>query len=134
MVIPPLPSPALRDLLGILRILWWSRWADGATEPELKAIASVGDDVARLLRASRFEACATVWHQTRLAMRRVVDLGDEVPEASRLLRAAARRVLSVPGVPPPPLHAYAAPGGEPPPEPAPPPPPPDPPAEPESGS
>lgn len=93
------------------------RWADGAEEAELRAIASVGDDVARLLRASRFDACATVWHQARLAMRRVIDLGDEIPNATLMLRAAARRVLAVPGIPPPPLHAYAAPGGEAPPRP-----------------
>lgn len=117
MSVPPLPSAALRDLLGIVRVLWWVRWADGAEERELRAIASVGDDVARLLRAARFEACATVWHQARLAMRRVIDLGDEIPGSARMLRAAARRVLAVPGIPPPPLHAYAAPGGEPPPEP-----------------
>ncbi len=119
-MVPPLPSAALRDLLGIIRVLWWVRWADGAGEVELRGIASVGDDVARLLRASRFDACATVWHQTRLAMRRVVDLGDETPHAALMLRAAARRVLTVPGIPPPPLHAYSAPGGEAPPRPDPP--------------
>jgi hypothetical protein len=109
--VPSLPSSALRDLLGILRVLWWVRWGDGADEVELHAIASVGHDVARLLRASRFEACATVWHQARLAMRRVVTLGDEQPSSTVVLHAAARRVLAVPGIPPPPLHAYAAPGG-----------------------
>lgn len=93
------------------------RWADGAAEAELRSISSVGDDIARLLRASRFDACATVWHQARLAMRRVVDLGDLVPSEALMLRAAARRVMAVPGVPPPPLHAYAAPGGEAPPPP-----------------
>lgn len=117
MAAPPLPSSALRDLLGIIRVLWWVRWADGAAEAELRSISSVGDDIARLLRASRFDACATVWHQARLAMRRVVDLGDLVPSEALLLRAAARRVMAVPGVPPPPLHAYAAPGGEAPPPP-----------------
>lgn len=112
MSIPPLPSAAIRDLLGIVRVLWWSRWADGAHESELKAIASVGDDVARLARVARFEACVTTWHQARLAMKRVVALGELVPSADHLLRAAARRVLCVPGAPPPPQHAYAAPGSE----------------------
>lgn len=92
------------------------RWADGAGEAELRSIASVGEDITRLLRAARFEACATVWHQARLAMRRVAALGDTVPSYALMLRAAAMRVLAVPGIPPPPLHAYAAPGGERPPE------------------
>ncbi|MEZ4302496.1 MAG: hypothetical protein R3B70_46640 [Polyangiaceae bacterium] len=105
---PPLPAASLRDLLGLIRTLWWARWASGALEDELRLIASIGDDVTRLLRASRFEACATTWHQARLAMRRVIDLGERIPSEDLLLRSAARRVLSVPGVPPPPLHAYAA--------------------------
>jgi hypothetical protein len=103
-------------LLGVLRVLWWVRWAAGAQESELKAIASAGDDVGRLVRAARFEACVTTWHQARLAMGQVVRLGEAVPAADAMLRAGVRRILQVPGIPPPPLHAYAAPAGERPPE------------------
>jgi hypothetical protein len=110
--IPPLPAAALRDLLGIVRVLWWVRWAAGADENELRAIASVGDDVLRLVRASRFEGCVERWHQARLAMSSVVRVGEVVPWADVLLRAGARRVLAVPGIPPPPRHAFAAPGTE----------------------
>ena len=110
--VPPLPAPALRDLLGVIRVLWWVRWAAGADESELKAIASAGDDVVRLVRGARFEACVTTWHQARLAMAQVVRLGEVVPAADGLLRAGARRVLQTPGIPPPPLHAFAAPSGE----------------------
>jgi hypothetical protein len=91
-------------------VLWWVRWAAGADEEELRVIASVGEDVRRLLRAARFEACATTWHQARLAMNQVIRLGEIVPWAEPFLRAAARRVVALPGVPPPPLHAYASPG------------------------
>ncbi|MFO0593341.1 MAG: hypothetical protein U0441_37715 [Polyangiaceae bacterium] len=112
MPVPPLPSSALRDLLGVLRVLWWVRWAAGASEVELRAIASAGDDVHRLVRAARFEACVTTWHQARLAMQGVVRLGEVVPSADAMLRGAARHVLSVPHIPPPPQHAYAAPEGE----------------------
>ncbi len=109
---PPLPSSALRDLLGVLRVLWWVRWAAGAGESELKAIASAGDDVGRLVRAARFDACVTTWHQVRLAMGQVVRVGEVVPFADTMLRAGVRRILQTPGIPPPPLHAYAAPAGE----------------------
>lgn len=88
------------------------QWAAGASEAELQAIASRGDDVARLLRMSRFDGSVEVWHTARLGMQRVVDLGELLPSADGMLRAAARRVMSVPGVPPPPRHAFAAPGTE----------------------
>lgn len=124
MPIPPLPRSALRDLLGIIRILWWARWTSGADEAELRAIASVGDDIARLVRAAQFEACVTTWHQARLAMAQVTRLHDRVAAAhppspspapdspETMLAAAVRRILSTPNIPPPPLHAYAAPTGE----------------------
>lgn len=97
-------------------MLWWVQWASGGDEEELRSIASVGDDVARLVRAARFEATPTTWHQARLAMNRVVDLGQSYPSSEALLRAASSRVLAVPGIPPPPRHAYAAPNSKLPPE------------------
>jgi len=106
----------LRDLLGVIRVLWWIRWAAGADENELRQVASVGDDVLRLLRASRFDSCAETWHQARLLTSRVVRLGESIPWADLLLRSAACRVMAGPGIPPPPKHAYAAPGLEPPPD------------------
>ena len=96
----------------MLRVLWWVRWAAGAPEAELRAIASAGDDVHRLVRAARFDACVTTWHQARLAMSGVVRLGEIVPSADAILRGAARQILCTPNIPPPPQHAYAAPEGE----------------------
>ncbi len=110
MPIPPLPSTALRDLLGIIRVLWWARWTAGADEADLRSIASVGDDVARLVRAAQFDACVTTWHQVRLAMAQVTRLAERYPDT--MLTAAVRRILATPHIPPPPLHAYAAPAGE----------------------
>lgn len=96
----------------MIRTLWWTRWTAGATEDELRAIASVGDDVSRLVRAAQFEACVTTWHQVRLAMAQVERLAEREPAARTLLDGAARRILGTPDIPPPPLHAYAAPAGE----------------------
>jgi hypothetical protein len=95
----PFPFEVARDLLGILRALYASRKADGASTDRLRAIADLARELREAIGLARSHGPGTpghaaAWERAERSVGRLSDLADLTTPLEPTLRAAGERIRS----------------------------------------
>lgn len=100
----PFPFETVRDLLGILRMLYVATQRDGHHERRLEAIARVGRELTKASTLARRHAPGSLgftaaWERAEAALLELGELVDATTPLEPTLRAAGDRIrrLAAPG-------------------------------------
>ncbi len=100
----PIPLRALRDLLGLVRLLYADWSASGAGPIELEELRGIGEGLSRALTLARHTQPNSRGHREawQLAERATSELGDLIRKRDPMLsvvRTASARVVGAPPEP-----------------------------------
>lgn len=98
----PIPLRALRDLLGLVRVLYADWSASGAGPIELEELRGIGETLSRSLSLARRSRPSSPSHREAwdLAERATAELGELIRKRDPMLTAVQTASARVVGAPP----------------------------------